>query len=183
MDSNLTFNAHITALCKACNFHLRSLQHIRRLRTDDTAILIAVVLVQSRLDYCNSLFFNMSCLNINNLQHVQNLAARLALNDWRSPIQQIFVNLHRLPIQARIKFKICILTCKLLSENQPANLRSLITSYVPPCLLRSSDHCLLIQPRTRTCIGQRAFRVLRTNRMELTTSVYSAFPISCNVET
>ena len=25
MDSNLTFNAHITALCKACHFHLRSL--------------------------------------------------------------------------------------------------------------------------------------------------------------
>ena len=100
------------------------------------AILIAVTLVQSRLDYCNSLFFNMSCLNINKLQRVQNLAARLALNDWRSPIQQILVNLHWLPIQARIKLKICTLTYKLLSENQPANLRSLITLYVPPRLLR-----------------------------------------------
>ena len=159
MDSNLTFNAHITALCKACHFHLRSLRHIRRSLTDDMAILIAVALVQSRLDYCNSLFFNMSCLNIGKLQRVQNLAARLALNDWRSPIQQIFVNLHWLPIQARIKFKICTLTYKLLSENQPANLRSLITPYVPPRLLRSSDQCLLTQPRTRTCIGQRAFRV------------------------
>ena len=29
MDSNLTFNAHITALCKESHFHLRSLQHIR----------------------------------------------------------------------------------------------------------------------------------------------------------
>ena len=59
MDSNLTFNAHITALCKACHFHLRSLRHIRRLLTDDMAILIAVALVQSRLDYCNSLFFSI----------------------------------------------------------------------------------------------------------------------------
>ena len=54
MDSNLTFNAHITALCKACHFHLRSLRHIRRLLTDDMAIPIAVALVQSCLDYCNS---------------------------------------------------------------------------------------------------------------------------------
>ena len=154
MDSNLTFNAHIIALCKACHFHLRSLRHIRRSLTDDMA-----ALVQSRLDYCNSLFFNMSCFNINKLQRIQNLAARLALNDWRSPIQQIFVKLHWLPIQARIKFEICTLTYKLLSENQPANLRSLITSYVPPRLLRSSDQCLLTQPRTRTCIGQRAFGV------------------------
>ena len=159
MDSNLTFNAHITALCKACHFHLRSLRHIRRSLTDDMAILISVALVQSRLDYCNALFFNMPCLNISKLQRVQNLAARLALNDWRSPIQQIFVNLHWLPIQARIIFKICTLTYKLLSENKPTNLRSLITSYVPPRLLRSSDQCLLTQSQTRTCIGQRAFRV------------------------
>ena len=70
MDSNLTLNAHITALCKACHFHLRSLRHIRRSLTDDMAILIVVGLVQSRLDYCNSLFFNMSCLDINKLQRI-----------------------------------------------------------------------------------------------------------------
>ena len=101
----------------------------------------------------------MSGFNINKLQHVQILAARLALNDWRSPIQQIFKKLHWLPIQARIKFKFCTLTYKLLSENQPMNLRSLLTSYVPPRLLRSSDQCQLTQLRTRICIGQRAFRV------------------------
>ena len=117
------------------------------------------------------MFFNMSCLNINKVQHVQNLAARLALNECCSPIQQIFVKLHWLPIQARIKFKICTLAYKLLSENQPANFRSLITSYVPPRLLRSSDQCLLTQPRTRTCIGQRAFRVCAP-------TVWNSLPLS-----
>ena len=171
MDSNPTFNAHITALCKACHFHLRSLRHIWRSLTDDMAILIAVALVQSRLDYCNSLFFNMSCFNINKLQRVQNLAARLAPNDWRSPTQQILVKSHWLPIQSRIKFKICTLTYKLLSVNQPANLRALLTSYVPPRLLRSSDQCLLTQPRTRACIGQRAFSVCAP-------SVWNSLPLS-----
>ena len=80
MDSNLTFNAHIIVLCKACHFHLRSLWHIRRSLTDDMAILIAVVLVQSRLDYCNSLFFNMSCFNINKLQLILILKK---LNSWK----------------------------------------------------------------------------------------------------
>ena len=50
-------------------------------------------------------------------------------------------------------------TFKLLAENQPANLRSLITPYVPPRLLRSSDKSLLVQPPTRTSIGERAFSV------------------------
>ena len=82
MDSTLTFNQHNTALSKACYFYLRSLRHIRRSLTDDMAISIAVVLVQSRLDYCNSLLFGISSFNINKLQRVQNLAARLALNNW-----------------------------------------------------------------------------------------------------
>ena len=171
MDSNLTFNAHITALCKACHFHLRSLRTHQALAHWRHGYSDCCYVVQSRLDYCNSLFFNMSCFNINKLQRVQNLAATLALNDWRSPTQQILVKLHWLPIQSHIKFQICKLTYKLLSVNQPANLRSLITSYVPPRLLRSSDQCLLTQPRTRACIGQRSFSVCAP-------SVWNSLPLS-----
>ena len=159
MDSKLTLNAHVTALCKACYFHLRSLRHIRRSLTDDMAKSIAVALVQSCLDYCNSQLFGVSQFNLDKLQHVQNLAARLALNDWRSPIPHLFVKLHWLPIHSRKKFKISSLTFKLLSDNQPANLRSLLTPYAAPCLLRSSDKCLLTQPRTSISIGKRALNV------------------------
>ena len=71
MESNLTFNAHITALCKACLFHLRSLRHIRRSLTDDMAILIAVALVQSHLDYCNSLFLTCHVsISIGSILHI-----------------------------------------------------------------------------------------------------------------
>ena len=38
MDSTLTFDAHVTALCKACHFHLKSLRHIRRSLSTDMAI-------------------------------------------------------------------------------------------------------------------------------------------------
>ena len=143
----------------SCYFHLRSLRHIRRSLTDDMARSIAVALVQFCLDYCNSLLFGVSSFNLDKLQRVQNLAARLALKDWHSSIQHIFVKLHRLPIHSCIKFKISSLTFKLLSGNQPANLRSLLTPYALPRLLRSSDKCLLTQPRTSTSIGKRALSV------------------------
>ena len=71
----------------------------------------------------------------------------------------LFVKLHWRPIHSRIKFKISSLTFKLLSDNQPENLRSLLTPYAPPRLLRSSDKCLLTQPRTSTSIGKRVFNV------------------------
>ena len=159
MDSTLTFYAHVTVLCKASHYHLRSLRHIRRSLSTDMAISIAVAMVQSRLDYCNSLLYGISAFNINKLQQVQNLAAKIALNDWHLPSQELLSQLHWLPVHSRIKFKISSLTFKLLAENQPANLRSIITPYVPPRLLRSSDKSLLVQPPTRTSIGKRTFSV------------------------
>ena len=38
MDSKLLFNAHVTALCKACYFHFRSIRHIRRSLTDESIL-------------------------------------------------------------------------------------------------------------------------------------------------
>ena len=159
MDSTLTFHQHITAFCKACHFYLRSLRHIRRSLTDDMAISIAVALVQSRLDYCISLLFGISAFNIHKLQRVQNLAARLALNNWSAPAHSLLLKLHWLPVQSRIKFKISSIVFKLMSENQLENLNSLIKLYVPLRLLRSSDQFLLLQPQVRTSTGQRAFSV------------------------
>ena len=139
-----------------------------------TTWLFQLLLHWSNHDFITATPYFSAChvsISTSSIQHVQNLAARLALNEWRSPTQQILVKLHWLSIQSRIKFKICTLTYKLLSVNQPANLRSLITSYVPPRLLRSSDQCLLTQPRTRACIGQRAFSVC-------VPSVWNSLPLS-----
>ena len=94
MDSKLTLDSHISAICKSCYYHLRSLRHIRRSLTQDMAISVVVAIVQSRPDYCNSLLYDISTFNINKLQRVQNLAARLALNDWHSPSHVLVSKLH-----------------------------------------------------------------------------------------
>ena len=109
------------------------------------SIAIAVAFVQSRLDYSNSLLFGTASYNINKLKHVQNLAAKLALNNWHSSSKCLLDKLHWLPVQSRIQFKIATLTYsyKTLSHNQPSYLRSLLTPYNPLRPLRSSDqnHC------------------------------------------
>ena len=159
MDSKLTLDSHISAIGKSCYYHLRSLRHIRRSLTQDMAISVAVAIVQSRLDYCNSLLSDISTFNINKLQRVQNLAARLALNDWHSPSHVLVSKLHWLPVLSRIKFKISSLTYKLLNDHQPGYLSSLISLYTPVRSLRSSNMSLLTQPLARLSIGRRAFSV------------------------
>ena len=131
MDSKLPLDSHISAICKCCYYHSRSLRHIRRSLTQDMAISVAVAIVQSRLDYCNSLLYDISTFIISKLQHVQNLAARLALNDWHSPSHALVLKLHWLPVQTRIKFKISSLSYKLLNDHQPGYLSSLISPYTP----------------------------------------------------
>ena len=122
------------------------------------AISVAVAMVQSRLDYCNSLL-DISTFNISKLQHVQNLAARLAPNDWHSPSHILISKLHWLPVLSRIEFKNSSLTYKLSNDHQPGYLSSLISPYTPVRSLLSSDMALLTQPLARLSIGRRAFSV------------------------
>ena len=75
-NSSLNFRKHISQTCRACFYHIRDLRQIRSLSLD-LAKQIAVALVSSKLDYCNSLFHNMPEKDIARLQRVQNCLARL----------------------------------------------------------------------------------------------------------
>ena len=71
-DSELKFDYHIRQICKSCFYHIRDLKQIRRHLSMETAKRIANFLITSRLDYCNSLLFNVDDKYMKQLQRVQN---------------------------------------------------------------------------------------------------------------
>ena len=71
LDPTLFMDNQVEASIKACNYHIRALRHVRRGLTLESAKLIALGLVTSRLDYCNSLLYGTSKLNLNKLQRMQ----------------------------------------------------------------------------------------------------------------
>ena len=71
LDASLTFEKHVLDVVRGCHFH------IRPLLTLDTAKTFAVAIVSSRLDYCNSLLQGKSAANLDRLQRVQNVLARV----------------------------------------------------------------------------------------------------------
>ena len=83
-DSSLNFRKHISQTCRACFYHIRDLRRIRKSLSYDLAKQIAVALVSSKLDYCDSLFPNMPEKDIAKLQRVQNCLARVVTNAPRS---------------------------------------------------------------------------------------------------
>ena len=160
LDKHLNMNVHVSNLCKSCYFQLRKISYIRPYINEKCAAQLVVSLVLSKLDYCNSLFYNMSCENFNKLQLVQNHAARIVKKaSKRESAMSIMFELHWLPIRYRVSFKIALIVFKCLNvENFPSYIKDLISIYTPSRTLRSSDYRLLNKPAMKLfTFGDKAF--------------------------
>ena len=76
-------------------------------------------------------------------------------------ITPVLIELHWLPIEYRLKFKILLHVFKVINNNlSPTYLTDLITHQpVPSRSLRSTDSNLLFVPRTFSAFGDRCFSV------------------------
>ena len=92
LDSHMSLKEHVSEICKASYFHIRALRHIRSSLTTEAAKTIAVAIVGSRLDYCNSLLAGTSASNLAHLQVVQNILARVvAQKSWYCHITPVII--------------------------------------------------------------------------------------------
>ena len=80
---------HVQNICKSYFAQIRDLKHHRGYLTGHAALMTANALVSSRLDYCNSLFYSLSALDLFKLQCVKNMYAfskrqvlSFFLNEW-----------------------------------------------------------------------------------------------------
>ena len=96
------------------------------------------------------------------LQRVQNAAAKVIKQKRKyDHVTPLLHELHWLPIEDRITFKISLFVYKSLNGAGPVYLRDLLSYYRPPASLRSADDPLALAiPRTRLrTYGDRAFSV------------------------
>ncbi len=79
------------------------------------------------LQYCNTLLTGLPANSIKPLQLIQNSAARLIFDEpKRTHVTPLFINLHWLPIAARIKFKALLFAYKTTSGSTPLYLNSVL---------------------------------------------------------
>ena len=94
---------HISGICKSTHFHLRGIGRIRNLLTFDATAQLIHALITSRLDFCNSILYNLPNKQIERLQRIQNQAARMLKRIPRcNHITPILRELHWLRIHDRI---------------------------------------------------------------------------------
>ena len=117
----------------------------RRGLTFESAEMIALGLVTSRLDYCNSILYGTSKANIGRLQRVQNDLARVVLQAaWNTSSKPLLKHLHWLPVQQRIVLKIALVTFNVRTFEQPSFLHSQLDNYIPSRNLGSEGKHLRI---------------------------------------
>ena len=114
-NSDFSLSKHVQNVCKSCFVQLRDFRYVRQFLTHDASVLVANALVSGRLDYCNSLFRNLSKFNLRKLQCIQNSAARIVSNTSRyTSITPVLKKLHWLPVEHRSVFKTATLVYKFL---------------------------------------------------------------------
>ena len=123
---------------------------------------LVMLLVLTRLDYCNSTIYGLPAVQLNRLQAVQNASARLVYNIRRSDhVTDALICLHWLRIPERIRFKIAVLVYRTLHGLSP----SYLNCFTPVSVsgragLRSGYTHQLRLPRSRlSTVGDRAFPV------------------------
>jgi hypothetical protein len=161
LDNTMSFNKHVMLIVRACNYHISALRHIRPVLSRDIAQQIACSIVGSKLDYCNALLHNGPVANIDKLQCVQNNLARTVCNCDRSTnAKRLLQQLHWLPVECRVKFKVAKLCYQAVNCNQPTYLASLLKPYVQTRTLRSGSTDLLFVPAHMIDIEARRFSVV-----------------------
>ena len=162
MDDNFTMEPHINNIMRAAFFKIREISYYRRFLTPLCAKTLIHAYITSKLDYCNGLLYGLPSQQLNRLQSILNTAARLVTMTRKyDHITPILRDLHWLPVNFRVQFKLLLQVYKTLHGLAPSYLPSKL-SLKPNKGLRSDNQLLLDVPKSTLQLkyyGDRAFSV------------------------
>ncbi|KAJ1176438.1 hypothetical protein NDU88_001718 [Pleurodeles waltl] len=135
LDPSLSMTQQVNAISSSCFNTLCMLRKIYKWIPTKTRRTVTQALVSSKLDYSNALYARTTAKLQKRLQHIQNSSARLIL-DIPCHITDHLKNLHWLPVNKRITFKLLTHAHKLLHNTGPEYLNRRLSFYTPTRHLR-----------------------------------------------
>ena len=143
MDAKFTMEPYINKTMQIAFLKNRLISYYRKFLTPSAVQTLIHDYITSRLDYCNGLLHGLPTNLITKLQSILNTAARLVTKTLKyEHIIPVMINLHWLPIQYRIQFKMLLLIYKYVHGLAPSYLTEKL-SLRPNKGLRSDNQLLL----------------------------------------
>ena len=138
LDPSADMEDHIKKICKTSHFHLTKLNisKIRIYLDRESTEAIIHAYVTTNLDYCNVILYGLPKVLLNRQQLVQNRAARIVTKKYEH-ITPSLIDLHWLPVEYRIIYKILLLVYKPVNGLSPSYISNLLSVCSSSYLLRS----------------------------------------------
>lgn len=151
LDKHLSMAPQVNSVVSHCYKLLSDIGKVRNLLSNKHTEMLVQAVVGSRLDYCNSLLYGINKNVIQKYQKVQNAAARLVSKRRKfESVSGVLVDLHWLPIQARIVFKILTFVYKSINNMAPECITDMI-------VVKDVDRCLLEYRNFQTSYARKSF--------------------------
>ncbi len=163
MDRYMTFDVHISELNMKM---IGTLMHIYRISLNfekKTRTIVVQSLVLSIINYCIRIWGTTNATFLNNVQKLQNFAAKVAVGGARKydHVSPIIKELEWLKIKGKYVFDTCATIFKTIHGSYPEWLLSFETVNEATGSITRQNNNLYV-PRTRTDSGARSLAVLRT---------------------
>ena len=147
------YDSQIPKLKRYCFRLLRNVVKRRYLFNNEQLKLIVNSIIVCKLDYCNSLYYGVNKYLLNQLQLIQNAAAKAIVGLYKfDHLGDTLQELHWLPIIYRIDFKILLIVFKCLNGMGPDYLCSMLN------FAHFNHSIYLVEPRTFSSFGDRSFQ-------------------------
>ncbi len=172
-DSEMSMKAHISSINRSAYPQLKNLRAIKPFLDMEAENTAAHAFVSSRLDAGNSILYGIAQGQLQRIQRILNTAARIITNTRQyEHMTPVLRQLHWLPIQERIEFKVLCLTYKVIHNMAPLYLTQFLSQKIVPRHLRCKDEYLLHVPLTSLkYTGERSFQ-------KAAPMLYNALPVT-----
>lgn len=161
LDSELMMRDQINHIVQVAGYHLRNLAFVRKYLDENSMKKLIHNHVMSKLDYCNSVYYGLPNYLLRKLQLIINRAARLIIGQSRRErITPVLIQLHWLPIKARIIYKQCVMVYQALNYGKPNYIRDMLVNFrvdTDITLRHSTEVDRLMELRFYREAGRRAF--------------------------
>ena len=127
LDYSLTMSKQVATVCSKVSRNITSIRKNRKYFSIESSQKLTSGLVMGLLDYGNALYYGPPNKEVTKLQRLQNYATKTILDRNRyDSLTLARHQLHWLPVEERIKFKLLTLVYKCVNDQGPLYLQKLL---------------------------------------------------------